>query len=220
MAAHQVDAPFGIPLLHQDDRHGRRARYQDGVEQPGHMGQGGRHQGHVGRGEAVGPGHRAGLVGQAPLGVEHGLRVAGRARGEQDHGHVGSPGRTGGQRGAGQKLVEPGIAAAHPDRVDQTGQRLARRAEGQRRSEVLQYPGHLGRSHLVVDGRGHRPGPPARPEQHQGLPPVGQLPGHHVAPLHTAPTESPGHGGHQPVEGAGVDADIPVHHGQARGVAR
>ncbi len=36
---------------------------------------------------------RPGLVGQAPVGVEHGLGLAGRARGEQDHGDVGAPGR-------------------------------------------------------------------------------------------------------------------------------
>ena len=132
--------------------------------------------------EPVGPGHGQGLVGQAPVGVEHGLGIPGRARGEQHDSRCPTPGPPPTGTGpAAEQVVEPGVAAAHPDGVDQLGQREARGAQGQRRLEVGQHPGHLGRAHLMVDGGGHRAAPPAGPEQDQGLPPVGQLPGDHVA---------------------------------------
>ncbi len=219
MEAGEVDAPLGVPLLHQDDRHSRRSGNQNRVEQSGHMGQWRRHKSHIRRGESVSPGHRPGFVGQAPMGVEHGLGVPARPRGEQDHGHVGPPGRTGGDRWAGEQVLEPDVVVAHADGVDQASQRLTGRTEGQRRSEVVEHPGHLGRTHLVMDGRSHRAQPPAGPEQHQSLPPVGQLPRHHIAPADAEPTEAPCGRGHQLLESAGIDGHVPVHHSHARGIA-
>ena len=93
---------------------------------------------------------------------------------------------------ASEEAVEPGVAAAHPDGVGQPGQGLARGAEGHRGTEVVEHPGHLARPDLVVDGGGHRSTSPAGPEEHDGLPPVGQLPGDHVPPPDTQLAEPAG----------------------------
>ena len=46
----------------------------------------------------------------------------------------------------------------------------------------------------MVDGRGHRAPPPAGPEEHDRLPPVGHLPGDHVTAAHAAGSQATGHG--------------------------
>ncbi len=81
------------------------------------------------------------LVGQAPVAVEHRLRVAGRPRGEQHHGDVRSPGPARRRPASPPPARRSGLPVAHADGVDQAGQRHTGSAQDHRRLRGRPAPG-------------------------------------------------------------------------------
>ena len=152
------------------------------------------------------------------MGVQDRLGITGRAGREQDHGDIRAPGTDPG-RPPGQQCVEPGITGPHPDGIHQAGQGQAGRRQRDCGVEVHHHPGHLARPDLVMDRRGHSPAPPTGVEQHDRLPPVGELPGHDVPPAHTERPQSAGRGGGRRVQGARIDRHVSVDHGGGAGSA-
>jgi hypothetical protein len=160
------------------------------------VGEGGGHEDRVGAAEAVGRDHRPGLVGQAAVGVEDGLRRARGARGEQHACQV---------RGAGGRLARRAWGAAVGEAGD--GGPLG---DHDGRVDLGEGGVHVGRPGEVVDGRGDRAQAPAGPVEEERLVPVGQLPRHHVAPADTgAAAQPPGHRGHAPLDLPRVEAKRP-----------
>ena len=149
------------------------------------------HEGHVTGVQAVRPGHRQRLVGQAPVGVEYGLGHAGRARVNRMTAMSEPRGATGPEpavRSAGRQNARrrPVPRWHRPGRPAACRPQPAPAPVGDTRTSR-----HLGRTHLVVDGGSHRAASPAGPEQDQCLPPVGKLPGDHVTPAYAGRRSPP-----------------------------
>ena len=200
-----------VPALHQHRRHPRRSRHQHRVEQSRHVGEGRRHQHGVVAPEAVHAGHEAGLVGEAPLGVEHRLGLACRPRGEQDHGQVGGPAATVAHRSPRPEQARKGaVPAPHGDRLRRVTGRHPRAPEHQPGLEEIEDARHLVRSPRVVEGRGHGAEPPAGPVQQDRLVPVGELPRHHVRSANAPGAEAARQRRHPGLELGAREADRAV----------
>ena len=108
-------------------------------------------------------------------------------------------------RSAGRAAETPGgtrapagsaaeTSSATPSRIaaPDLGGRRSRPAHHQTGGGLLEGRGQLRRAGGRVDRRGHRAQPPAGPEEQHGGQPVGQLPGHGVAPPHAGPPQPAG----------------------------
>ena len=192
LARHEIQGLLGVEPADQDRAQAGCARHQDAVEQSGDMGHRRWHQHGVGRAEPVHPGHQRSLPAQPALGVQHGFGDAGRARGEEDQGHVGG---LAGERACGHR----GTA----DRGDQrggVGERLGLELQDQSGLDLAEGRLHVRRTERVQDGRGHGADAPAGPGQDGGRQAVGDLPGHGFAAPDAPGAKPAGHGGDQRVE--------------------
>ncbi len=180
------------------------------------MGQRRGHERRVGGRQPVGLHHGTGLVGQAAVGMEHSLGVAGGTGGEQDDGEIDTPSPAGPELRAVQQRVEARGVPPHADGRCQVGQWHARRRQRNRGPEEVEHARHLARSHLMMNGRGNRPAAPGRPEQGHRLPPIGQLPADDVAAAYPRRLEPAGQRARQPLERTGIQCYVAVHHRSTR----
>ena len=178
----ELQRMFGIPPLHQNGPHARDPREEHAVEEAGDVGQRRRHEDGVVRAESVDIAHELRLVGQAPLGVEHGLRRPRRARGEEGDSEIAR---------AGSRRVRSDWSALSEQPVD-----VGRGGEHEPGLDLGQGGRRFGRPRAVVHGDGDRTEAPAGPVEKDDLLDVVQLPGHGVAAPDTASSQAAGQAGH------------------------
>ena len=147
------------------------------------MGQRGRHQGTVIRGQAMGLGELDDLVGKRSMGMDHPPRRAGRPRSEHDHRiGVGSalapwPARRG---------IRPRRQFIQREEVGATYRREVRAGDGDHRPGLGQRYAHLVRARRGVQRHRYRSDPPAGAVRDHRIHTDGQAECHPVARHHAA----------------------------------